>query len=85
MLCFELECSSSIARVELAIMQDDCSIANGCHHLMVEDVSLQWAPFTFAGLSPEKAFYERWLSRQNSPDAGTLVCRDEIVVQVDGT
>ena len=48
MLCFELQCSSSIARVELAIMQDDCSIANGCHHLMVEDVSLQWAPFTFA-------------------------------------
>lgn len=48
MLCFELQCSSSIARVELAIMQDDCSIAYGCHHLMVEDVSLQWAPFTFA-------------------------------------
>ena len=48
MLCFELQCGSSIARVELAIMQDDYSIANGCHHLMVEDVSLQWAPFTFA-------------------------------------
>ena len=48
MLRFELECSSSIARVELAIMQDDCSIANGCHHLMVEDVSLQWTPFAFA-------------------------------------
>ena len=48
MLRFELECGSSIACVELAIMQDDCSIANGCHHLMIEDVSLQWAPFAFA-------------------------------------